>query len=393
MSQQQPIVLYVEDSPTDAELLAELLALHGERSFTVEVCPTLGAALERLPGGGVDLILLDLQLPDSSGLATFEAMQAAAPSTPIVVMTGLGDDSLAIEAVRRGAQDFLSKDAYAPATLGRILRLSIERKRLEDDLRDLAANLEERVQERTEELQTVNKALEEFAFQVSHDLRTPLRHIRNLTQMLEEDYAELLPDDGQKLVDQIQRATLRADQLVKALLRLASLRTAALDLGRVPVRKLVADLVATLQRPNATREVRIRIGAGVIVQADPSLIRLVFANLLENAWKFTRRSPTALIEVKHTRAASGEHLFSVHDQGVGFDPKYASKLFEPMHRLHAARDFEGIGMGLAAVARIVERHGGRAWGEGIPDAGATFSFTLPPKHNLITCTVEGAATL
>lgn len=378
MSQQQPIVLYVEDSPTDAELLAELLALHGERSFTVEVCPTLGAALERLPGGGVDLILLDLQLPDSSGLATFEAMQAAAPSTPIVVMTGLGDDSLAIEAVRRGAQDFLSKDAYAPATLGRILRLSIERKRLEDDLRDLAANLEERVQERTEELQTVNKALEEFAFQVSHDLRTPLRHIRNLTQMLEEDYAELLPDDGQKLVDQIQRATLRADQLVKALLRLASLRTAALDLGRVPVRKLVADLVATLQRPNATREVRIRIGAGVIVQADPSLIRLVFANLLENAWKFTRRSPTALIEVKHTRAASGEHLFSVHDQGVGFDPKYASKLFEPMHRLHAARDFEGIGMGLAAVARIVERHGGRAWGEGIPDAGATFSFTLPP---------------
>ena len=244
------------------------------------------------------------------------------------------------------------------------------------EIRALTAELEVRDQ-RTAELVLANKNLEAFAYSVAHDLRSPLRALSGYSEALTEDYADHLDETGRGYAERIQAATERMGRLIDDLLLLAQVSRTDMNLEPVDLSAEVTAIAAELRAREPGRAVRFAIDAGVQVTADRSLIRTVIQNLVENAWKFTARRDHATIEFGATTAAGDSGLCCyVRDNGAGFDPAFAAKLFEPFQRLHAVADFPGTGIGLASVQRIVERHGGRVWAEGAVDHGATFYFTL-----------------
>jgi len=237
----------------------------------------------------------------------------------------------------------------------------------------LNAELEVRVDQRTAELVVANKNLEAFAYSVAHDLRSPLRALSGYSEALTEDYADRLDETGRWYADRIQAATERMGRLIDDLLLLAQVSRTAINLEPVDLSAEVTALSAELHAREPGRDVRFAISDDVRVTADRSLISTVVQNLVENAWKFTAKREDATIG-----PGSTEVCCYVRDNGAGFDPAFAAKLFQPFQRLHAAAEFPGTGIGLASVQRIVERHGGRVWAEGAVDHGATFYFTLNP---------------
>jgi light-regulated signal transduction histidine kinase (bacteriophytochrome) len=237
----------------------------------------------------------------------------------------------------------------------------------------------------SEELRRSNKELEAFSYSVSHDLRAPFRHIVGYSELLKKQEWNDLSEKGKRYIDTIIEAAYTAGTLVDNLLRFSHMGRTALRPRRVDVRGLIDDIRQKLALHSADRRIEWVIGDLPEVTADPVLIRLVFENLLDNAVKYTRPREKAHIEIGSYRN-DGETVFFVRDNGVGFDMKYIDKLFGVFQRLHRMEDFEGTGIGLANVRRIVERHGGRAWAEGALDKGATFSIALP-DHT----TTEGAA--
>ena len=243
-----------------------------------------------------------------------------------------------------------------------------------DEISALNASLEARVEERTAELVRTNSELEAFSYSVSHDLRTPLRHVDGFARILKEEYVAELPAEGHRFLERILSSTTHMGHLIDDLLNLARI-------GRKEIKRLdtqMSDLVKQALsdlRPEEERTIEWRIDVLPKLNCDPGLIKLVLINLLSNASKFTRTRPSAVIEVGSC-LTDGIFTLFVRDNGVGFDPKYADKLFGVFQRLHRQEDFEGTGIGLATVQRIIHRHGGRIWAESSPGNGATFYFTL-----------------
>ena len=244
----------------------------------------------------------------------------------------------------------------------------------------LNAELEARVEQRTAELVVANKNLEAFTYSVAHDLRSPLRALSGYSEALTEDYGDVLDETGRWYTERIQAATLRMGTLIDDLLLLARVSRAEMSLERVDLSAEVAAIAAELQAREPGRRIRFAIDDGVRVTADRTLIRTVLQNLVENAWKFTAKRDGAAIEFATTPAEDAEVCCYVRDNGAGFDPAFAGKLFQPFQRLHAVTEFPGTGIGLASVRRIIERHGGRVWAEGAVGCGATFYFTLNAKE-------------
>jgi PAS domain S-box-containing protein len=252
-------------------------------------------------------------------------------------------------------------------------------------VRALTGELEARVKQRTAELERSNENLQAFTYSVAHDLSTPLRGLSGFSEVLLEDYGELLGETGRGYAGRIQAASVRMALVIDDLLRLAQVSRADLNLDLEPV-DLSAEVVAIageLQAREPGRRVSFAIQDGVWVTADHALIRAVLENLVENAWKFTVRRDDATIEFAATTGEEATVCCYVRDNGAGFDPAYMDKLFQPFQRLHAIGDFpvtgSGAGMGLVSVRRIIERHGGRTWAEGAVDGGAAFYFTLGEK--------------
>jgi PAS domain S-box-containing protein len=250
-----------------------------------------------------------------------------------------------------------------------------DRKRAEEEVRRLNTDLEARVDERTGELEASTRELDAFAYSVSHDLRAPLRSLHGFSQALLDDYGDVLDDDGQDFLRRIQRNVQRMGQMIDDLLDLS--RATRVDLVResVDLSALAGEIVAELGAADPDRKVTTIIPDSMAVSGDPRLLRLALQNLLANAWKFSAKLPVATIEVGHVQR-DGERVYFVRDDGAGFDMRFVDKLFNAFQRLHPTAEFEGNGVGLAIVQRIVRRHGGRLSAESEPGRGATFYFTL-----------------
>jgi len=249
-----------------------------------------------------------------------------------------------------------------------------DRKRAEDEVATLNAELEQRVRERTAELQASTNELSAFAYSVSHDLRAPLRSLHGFSQVLLDDYADQLDDAGVAHLKRLQANASRMSEIIDDLLRLSRTTRAELRRGPIDLGAVVTSIHAELQAEEPARTVELAVEGSLITVADVRLMTLALQNLLANAWKFTAGKAVATITVGRLEGP-GPSVFFVRDNGAGFDPRFSTKLFEPFQRLHSASDFDGNGIGLAIVQRVIRRHGGEIWAESSPGQGATFFFT------------------
>ena len=244
-----------------------------------------------------------------------------------------------------------------------------------NEVRSANADLERRVVERTQQLEAANRELEAFAYAVSHDLRAPLRSMSGFSQILQETAPPGLDEKSRHYLQRIHDASLRMSSLIEDLLNLSRIGRSELTARPINLSQVAAEAAAAIRERHPTRKVQLEIAQGMEVNADPRLLRIALENLLSNAWKYTSRASQAAVTVG---VQAGEHgpIYFVRDNGVGFDMKYADKLFVPFQRLHPEAEFPGSGIGLVTVQRIIARHGGRVWADATPDAGATFYFTI-----------------
>ena len=282
--------------------------------------------------------------------------------------------ALSVQSAQEAA--FSPADIAALQTMADQVAIAITNARFYDQIQRYTTQLEDLVAERTAELAAVNRELEAFAYSVSHDLRAPLRSIDGFSQALLEDYAGVLDARGQDYLRRVRAASQRMGQIIDDLLQLSRLTRRGMHRQRVDLSDLARQVAEELAQQEPERQVEWVIAADVIATGDPHLLRVALENLLGNAWKFTSKHAEARIEFG-VEEDKDQAVYFVRDDGAGFDMAYADKLFGAFQRLHGLAEFEGTGIGLATVQRIIHRHGGQVWAEGEVERGATFYFTLP----------------
>ena len=368
-------VLVVEDDGVLALDLAETL---DDLGYTVAATATRGEeAIDLARRLHPNLILMDVGLAgDIDGIAAAEAIRDE-HDVPVVFLTAHADDDTLHRATRSDASAYLVKP-FKPPDLRCVIEIALHKHATDVRLRENERWLEQTLQQRTAALEAANRELEAFNYSVAHDLRAPLRGIDSFSQLLIERHSQQLDEEGLAYLARVRSAAGRMSQLIDALLSLAQVGRGELQPIDLDFSCLVQSVASELAAANPERSVAVTIAPRMRAYGDSRLLRIVVANLLENAWKFTGRREQPVIEVG-LRQNTKVPTYCVRDNGAGFDQEYASRLFGAFQRLHSDRDFPGTGIGLAIVHRVIERHGGTVWAESRPEQGATFYFTLPKK--------------
>jgi two-component system, sensor histidine kinase and response regulator len=361
-------LLIVDDESAQMRALCDTLGSEGYA--THGFCSAQQALTEMRPGE-FDLLLTDLMMPEMDGITLINAARRIDPTLGAIVMTGHGTIDTAVQAMQVGALDYILKPFKLNVILQVIARaLDVQRLRREN------AELQEREQRRSEELAAAYQDLESFSYSISHDLRAPLRTIDSFAQVLEDDFAKLLGEEGRRVLGIIRRGSQKMDQLIVGLLEFSRAGRERLDPGSIDMTALARSAAAEVVAEYTGPEALIEIGELPAAAGDATVIRQVWCNLIGNALKYSAKRPEPRIKISG-RIEDREAVYQVEDNGAGFDMRYANKLFGVFQRLHRAEDFSGTGVGLAIVHRVIARHGGRIWAQGAPDAGACFQFALP----------------
>jgi signal transduction histidine kinase len=356
----EPLVLVVDDNAELREYMSSLLRPH----YRVVTAQDGMEALDLILAHAPDIVVSDVMMPRMTGIELVQALRANATATqvPIILLSARAGEESTIEGLDAGSDDYLTKPFTASELLARVrahLKLGRARRKW------------------TAELELANRELDAFSYSVAHDLRGPLRSIDGFSQLLLQEHATQLGDQGRRHLDMVRGSAQRMSRVIDDLLRLAQMSRGAVRQIRFELSSLVHTVASQLSQGEPERHVELRIEPGVHVEADPHLLQIVLENLLRNAWKFSAGRTPAVIEFG-AEAFRGETCYFVRDNGAGFDMAYSSKLFGVFQRLHSDAEFQGTGVGLATVKRIIGRHGGRVWAVGEVDRGATFYFTLTP---------------
>ena len=373
-------ILIVDDEAALATALARTLQNEGYSTTSVtnatRAVPLLQTALTS--GSPFDVLITDLMMPEMNGIALLRAALQEDEHLAVVVMTGHGTIDSAVAAMKNGALDFIEKP-FNLTVIRPVLSRAFAVRRLRRENAALVARVAERTQEleaANSELSSVNRELEAFAHTVAHDLRTPLHAMMGFAELLSSEKPGALNDVQKEYLLDIQDSGERLTHLTKHLLDIALLGSGRLERESVNVAEMVTEVLTELRRSSPDRELTLCIGPLPEASADRTLLREVFVNLLSNAIKFTGKTQDPRIEIDGWHEA-GHAVYRVRDNGAGFDPREARSLFMPFRRLHAGDQFEGTGVGLSLVRRIVERHGGQVTAEGEVGRGACFRISLP----------------
>jgi two-component system, sensor histidine kinase and response regulator len=368
-------ILVVEDDGVLALNLADTL---DELGYTVAGTATRGEeAIDLARRLHPDLILMDVGLAGQiDGIAAAETIRDE-HDVPVVFLTSHADEDTLHRATHADPSAYLVKPFKAP-DLRCVIEIALHKHAIDLRLRENERWLELTLQQRTAALEAANSELEAFNYSVAHDLRAPLRGIDSFSQLLIDKHSQQLDDEGLSYLNRVRGAAARMSQLIDALLMLAQVGRGELQPIELDFSYLVQAVAGEIAAANPDRSVRVAVAPGMRAYGDPRLVRIVVGNLLENAWKFTGRRKRPAIEVGPCQNTA-QPTYYVRDNGAGFDPAYASRLFAAFQRLHADREFPGTGIGLAIVHRVISRHGGTVWADSRPDHGATFYFSLPGK--------------
>jgi signal transduction histidine kinase len=312
-----------------------------------------------------DLIITDIRMPHMDGLEVLKAVTKQYPELPIIVISGTGDLNDVVSALRFGVWDIILKPILNMDILGHSIKKALEK-----------ADLITRNRLNREQLEMANKELESFNYSISHDLRSPLHAIAGFSKILEEDCMDVLDDEHRDYLERIGRSVKRMNQMIDDLLTLSRLSQHDIEKEQINLSAVVSTIMGNIQASRPNLKLSVIIEKNVMVFADSGLISNVMENLLNNAIKYSGKVQNPVIEFGRVQTAKGPAVF-VKDNGAGFDMKYAQKLFGVFQRLHRKEEFEGSGIGLATVRRIISKHGGSIWADAKPNEGATFYFTLP----------------
>jgi signal transduction histidine kinase len=389
-------ILYVE---SDLAMFASAAKMLSRNGFILHVAENGREGLRLFSELKPNVVISELNLPGMSGIEMVRQIRQLSPTTPIILLSASFDSERLIELINLGITSFIRKpvveaelsSAIEKCLTGQLLSgegvteghvdsdvvigINGENHDAEEDIRKINAELEYRLLRRNALLEAAHKELEDFCDAISHDLRGPLARLQGFSQVLLEDYGSKLDPQGQVYLEKIDQTSRQLKRILDALLDLSQLTRKSVAAQEVDLSSIAYAIARQLKNTMPRRKVTFVVTPGVIVKGDASLLRIALENLLGNAWKFTARNEHARIEFG-VAGTNGKSVFFVRDNGVGFEISQLNKLFKPFHRIHEEKEFAGSGVGLAAVHRIVKRHGGRIWAEAEEGKGATFYFTL-----------------